>query len=188
MRKIFLDIGGWTGVSAEFFRNTHPQGREFEIFTFECDKRNIEIIKKKNIPVILIEKAAWVYDGTVNFYPANAGTKAGGTMYPAKKTGHVDRNKFYKVPCIDIAKFVKQFEGCYIVMKLNVEGAEYNIIPHLWESGLTHIIDKFYIQWHWDKIGLTKAEHERIASMIVWFPWKAQMNANKFKEEFLKTL
>jgi FkbM family methyltransferase len=188
MRKIFLDIGGWTGVSAEFFRNTHPRGKEFEIFTFECDKRNIETIRKKNLPITLIPKAAWVYDGDVNFYYPTGGTKAGGTMYPEKKTGHIDSQKYYSVECIDIAKFIRQFEGCYIIMKLNCEGAEYHIIPHLWEEGLSDKIDKYYIQWHCDKIGLTKKEHERIAGMINWFPWKAQMRSNDFKEEFLKTI
>ena len=109
-------------------------------------------------------------------------------MYPEKITGHVNRNTHYKVPCIDIAKFVEQFKGSYIVMKLNVEGAEYNIIPHLKNEGLIDWISKFYVQWHWDKIGITKAEHERIAGMITWYPWKAQMNAKNFKEEFLKTI
>jgi len=187
-RKIFIDIGGWNGVSAEFFRNTHPQGKEFEIYIFECDHRNIDVIKKKNLPVTLIEKAAWITNGMVKFYYANAGTKAGGTLYPTKKTGHVNRNNFYIVPCIDIVEFIRQFAGCYIIMKLNCEGAEYDIIPHLKNAGMLSMINKFYVQWHWDKIGLSKERHNEVAGMINSHPWDCQFNAKKFKEKFMATI
>ena len=82
MRKIFLDIGGWTGKSAEFFIKTHPQGSDFEIFTFECDRRNIETIKSKKLPITLIEKAAWSSNGKIKYYWGN---DDGGTMYSTKK-------------------------------------------------------------------------------------------------------
>jgi FkbM family methyltransferase len=189
MRNIFIDIGGWTGVSVEFFLATHPRAREFDIFTFECDRRNIEVIERKNLPITLVKKGVWSCNGKVRFYYANGGTKAGGTMYPGKKTGHVSRDKYYDVQCIDIAEFIRFFdEGDYIIMKLNCEGAEYEIIPRLAEEGLLSRVSKWYIQWHWDKIGLSREDHNRISGMIKWFPWKAQMNAKNFKEEFLKTI
>jgi len=185
--KAFIDIGGWNGVSAEFFLKNHPQASKFEIFTFECDKRNIEIIKKKKLPITLIEKAAWIYNGKVKFHFAHAGTRAGGTMYPAKKTGHVTKD-FYEVECIDIAEFVSQFTDSYIIMKLNCEGAEYNIVSRLMETGLLPRINKWFVQWHWDKIGMRHDEHYRIASMIESYAWDCQFNGSKFKQYFLQAL
>ena len=86
MRKIFIDIGGWDGTSAEFFRKTHDLGEEFEIFTFECDKNNIEKIKKRNVRTYLIEKAAWSSDGKIKYYYGN---NDGGTLYSSKTTGNI---------------------------------------------------------------------------------------------------
>ena len=183
--KRFLDIGAWTGASVEFFLKNHPQAKEFEVISFECDRRNIEAIKKKHLPITLVEKAAWTYDGKVRFYPGLGPTKAGGTMYATKITGGVTDKVFYDVDCVDIARYL---DADYTIMKINAEGAEYDIIRYLYERGLLHKINKFYVQWHWDKIGLSKARHDEISGMIDWSPWNAQFNQNKFKNEFLKTL
>lgn len=183
--KLFIDIGAWNGASAEFFLKTHPQAKEFDIISFECDRRNIETFKKKKLPVTLIEKAAWVHDGTITFYPGMGSTKAGGSVYSSKTTGGVNNKIHYEVECVDIAKYL---DADYIIMKLNCEGSEYEIIPYLYDMGLLHKINKFYVQWHWDKIGLSKAAHDQVAGMIYWHPWNAQFNQTKFKNEFLKTL
>lgn len=90
--------------------------------------------------------------------------------------------------CMDIAEFIKQFEGAYIIMKMNCEGAEYDIIPHMAGCDVLSWIDKFYIQWHWDKIGLSRFNHDIISGMVTSYAWNAQFNADKFKNEFLKTL
>jgi FkbM family methyltransferase len=189
MRKIFIDIGGWTGVSAEFFLKNHPKANEFDIFTFECDKKNIEIIQKKNLPITLIKKAVWSRNGKIKFYFSNGGTKAGGTIYSSKKTGHIDDSNYYEVECIDIAEFIRFFnEDDYIIMKLNCEGAEYEIIPRLKDEGLLHWINKWYVQWHWDKIGISKEKHDQVARMIKSYNWECQFNASRFKNYFFQTL
>jgi len=179
----FLDIGAWNGASAEFFLKNHPQAKDFEIISFECDKRNIEAIKKKHLPITLVEKAAWIFDGKVKFYPGLGPTKAGGTMYADKKTGGVNNKVFQEVECVDIARYLS---ADYVIIKLNAEGAEYDIIPYLCDSGLR--VDKWFVQWHWDKIGLSKARHDEVSRMINWSPWNAQFNQSKFVKDFLKAL
>jgi FkbM family methyltransferase len=183
--KRFLDIGAWTGASAEFFLRNHPQAKDFEIISFECDRRNIEVIKRKHLPITLIEKAAWIYNGLIKFYPGNGPTKAGGTLYPYKTSGGVSDKVFYNVGCVDIARYL---DGDYTILKLNCEGAEYDIISYLYGCGLLHKVDKWFVQWHWDKIGVSKARHDEVSGMIDWSPWNAQFNQNKFVKEFLKTI
>jgi len=179
--KAFIDIGGWKGVSTEFFLKYHPQGREFNTFIFEPDMRLVKVIQAKGLNVI--PKAAWINSGTVKFYPATGGTGAGGSVYGNKKTGHVNPKIFTSVECVDIRIFIESLNAEYVVVKMNCEGAEYNLIPHL--QGVK--VDKWYVQWHWDKIGLSKADHERISSMIKWHPWEVQFNSERFKKEFIKS-
>jgi len=183
--KRFLDIGAWTGASAEFFLRNHPKAKDFEVISFECDKRNIEVIKKKHLPITLVEKAAWVHDGTIRFYPGLGPTKAGGTVYAGKKTGGVNGKVFQEVECVDITRYL---DADYTIVKINAEGAEYDIIPYLYECGLLHKVNKWYVQWHWDKIGISKQRHDEVGNMINWSPWNAQFNHSKFVKEFLKSL
>lgn len=191
VRRIFLDVGGWTGASAIFFRKYHPSGYDFEIFTFECDKKNIEIIKSKKLPIMLIEKAVWSYNGKVKFYYSGSHTQAGGTMYAHKTTGGIKPTNYYEVECIDIAEFIRDnfSSNDDIIMKLNCEGAEYEIITHLNKHNLINRISKWYVQWHWHKINMSVLEHNRISNMIPgWHEWDCQCNEATFKTKFIKSL
>lgn len=178
--KVFIDIGGWTGISTEFFLRNHPC-KDFKHFIFEPDYRHVQTLKKKGLNVI--PKAAWTYNGKVKYYFPTKGTLAGGSLYSTKKTGSINPANFYEADCIDIREFILNLNADYIVVKLNCEGAEYDIIPHL--KGVK--IDKWYVQWHWDKIGLSEAKHNEVSVMIKWHPWEAQFKSERFKKEFIKT-
>ena len=183
--NVFIDIGAWDGTSAEFFLRTHPQARSFNIYSFECDKRNIQTIIKKRLPVFLIEGAAWVKNGIAKYYYGN---DDGGTLYKSKKTGNINPNNFYEVPCFDIAEFIKTkfIKTDNIIIKLNCEGAEYGIIPHLKKAGLIDWIDKWFVQWHYRKIGMTEADHNNVVKMIPGFcEWNCQCLEQEFKPIFL---
>lgn len=191
IRRIFLDIGGWNGASAVFFRKYHPRGSEFEIFTFECDKKNIETIKKRQLPITLIEMAAWVYTGAIDFYYSGSHTQAGGTLYSQKKTGGISPGKYYKVPCLDLAEFIKlNFKKeDEIIIKMNCEGAEYDIINHMFKNDLITWVNKWYVQWHWDKINMSVLEHNRICNMLPeWHEWDCQCHEDTFKTKFQNSL
>jgi FkbM family methyltransferase len=191
MRKIFLDIGGWNGASVEFFLKYHPEAKEFEIYTFECDRKNIIILNNRHLPINLIKKAAWSSDGVVRFYPGGNMPQSGGTLYKEKTTGKVNPNRFYEVESIDLAKFIKNnfTKESYIICKMNCEGAEYELIPHLKKNNLIEWIDKWYVQWHYDKIKMNEEEHLSVVRMLPDYnEWDCQCNEKVFKNVFLKSL
>jgi len=163
MRNIFLDIGAGPGTSAEYFLRSH---KDFEVYSFECDRRNIQSILKKKLKIHLVPCAAWKADGTKKYYPAN--TRGGGTLYKNKKTGGINRNKFYNVTVVDLARYIKVnfSDEDYIIAKMNCEGAEYVLIPHLEKNGLISWIDEWFVNWHYNKIGMSREEHDRIVKMI----------------------
>lgn len=188
MRKIFLDIGGWNGKSSIFFRENHPEGDSFEIFMFECDKQNIESIKSKNLKITLIEKAAWCFNKKVKYYYGN---NDGGSLYSTKKTGKINPKNFYEVDAIDLAEFIiNNFnKDDYIIIKMNCEGAEYELIPHLQKNNIIDWINKWYIQWHWSKIGLDELTHNNIKKLIPKsFEWECQTNEQLFITKFKQSL
>ena len=191
MRKIFLDIGGWNGASAVFFRKHHPQGAEFEIFTFEPDKGNIASIMAKNLPVTLIPKSAWSSTGKMRFYPGGAMPGSGGTMYSQKTTGNVNPNKYYEVDTIDLGAFITDnFKKTdFIILKMNCEGCEYEIIPHLARLDLISWIDKWYVQWHWEKLKMSATDHIKVFNLTPeHYEWDCQCHESSFKTKFLESL
>ena len=175
-KKIFLDIGAWRGSSAQFWREHHPQGAEFEIHCFECDAANVGILreldKTKSLGLTIEPAAAWINDKPQRFY---YGKNDGGTMFSSKTTGGIDPSKFREVPSIDLAKYIREYclEGVeFLAVKMNCEGAEYPLIRYLNAEGLIDKVDRWYIQWHWKKIGMPEEEHKIVSSMVPeYFQW-----------------
>jgi FkbM family methyltransferase len=81
--------------------------------------------------------AAWVFDGDVLF--AADGTRSHIAERPAENVS--------TVPCIDLAAFVAQFEEP-VVLKLDCEWAEYELVPHLVQTGAWENVSTWLIEWH----------------------------------------
>ena len=183
MRKIFLDCGAWNGCSTNFFRANHPEGKDFEVFCFDPLPENIESLNKLK-DVTVIPKAVWWFPTTMRFYK---GLSQSGSCYKEKRTGEVDPNDWIEVDAISLSDFIEgNFKReDYIICKLNIEGAEYKVIHQLHHKGVLSWIDKLYVQWHWDKVGVDKQLHEEIKNLVKWYPWNAMTNK---VEEFKSTL
>lgn len=169
-RKIFIDLGVMDGRSINHFRQHHPEAQEFKIFGFECNPENI--LNLKVVDYTLIDKAAWTYDGAVRFY---TGAPAGSSLISSKISAGISPDVYIDAPCVDFAKWMRENlnEDDYIIIKANIEGAEYGLIEHLHEQALIGWVDKWFMCWHWHKIGMTKEEHDRIEAMIPkWLDWK----------------
>lgn len=94
-----------------------------------------------NCEIILERKAAWVKDGTVGFIVANLG-------------GHIEDGA-EKVECIDLARFIlDQPEGEEIVLKIDAEGAEYALVPHLVRHNADLRLKLARIEWHCEFCGI----------------------------------
>jgi len=127
-KQIFLDCGAYTGISIDFFNKYYPNAISFEKHSFECLPDNIKELKKRN--TIVHEYAAWSSNGTHKLY---TGLHESGSLYKEKTTGNLNPNNYIIVKTIDLAQFIiNNFKkDDYIIIKLNIEGAEYEVIPHL---------------------------------------------------------
>lgn len=168
--EIFFDIGAHKGESCDLFLKAKPN---FRVLCFEPDPRNQKIILQKGYD--LIKGCAWTYDGTIKLY---TGLPESNSVYSSKTTGGINKNRFIWVKCFDLAKFIRKDD--YTIIKMNCEGAEYDLIPHLKNSGVLGWVNEWYVQWHWHKIGLSKEKHDKISGMIESKPWYAMM-PKKFK-------
>ena len=87
---------------------------------------------------VLSPKAAWTYDGWIGYEPAaqrSALVQTGGTP----------------VECFDFAEFLvamgSELEDD-LVVKMDIEGAEYELLDYLHEGGQDAGIDLLLVEWH----------------------------------------
>lgn len=85
------------------------------------------------VQCIFTRKAAWTYDGNVEFRVAE---NASGVEYGQPY-----------VACFDLAKFVLR-QGGVDVLKLDVEGAEYPLLEHLINTGADEHVGLILVEWH----------------------------------------
>lgn len=191
MRRIFIDLGAHIGESAKFFRKHHPEGNTFEVFCFEPEPGNIEILEQlKDVwNLRIIPKAASYYNSTAKLY---TGMSESGSLYQEKRTGGLDGETHVIVETIDFIEWLNELVSSDYVpeiwLKMNIEGEEYEIIPRMHEFGLLKFVHRFYINWHWKKIGVPKELHDRIKAMIPedkifrWWAMFGEDNIQWFKD------
>jgi len=182
MDKIFIDGGGHNSCSARIFRKKYDKDCEYHIFSFEPEESFHKYYI--NIPNhTLIKKAIWTEDGTLEFWPDTEIRKAGGSLI--KKVGnHRHPKKPITVETIDFTKWIlENFSRTDIIdVKMDIEGAEYKVIPDMVRRGSFKIINKFFIEWHYYKIDMPEEKHKEIFRMVPVIKrntWPGVENAEK---------
>jgi FkbM family methyltransferase len=152
-RKVFIDIGGHIGETIRQFCKQVADHDEYEIYSFEPDPRSYKILDSvlygmKNLTTI--NACLGAGDGMVDFYCGGVNYGEGSTAIENKQTGGVDYDSPVKVECIDFGRWLKENikPEDYVVVKMNIEGGEYDLMELLLDRNLTGLIDKAYIQLH----------------------------------------
>jgi len=167
MKKVFIDLGANDGCSVELFLNNIDHSNEFEIHSFECNPHLIEVYKKKFPNFKIHNKGASTYDGKSKFY---LGNKLASSLRTDKTTGNINYDKPIIIDVVDISKFIIDnfSQNDYIIVKMDIEGAEYDILPKMLNKGLFDgYIDELYGEWHYNKLlNVTREFHDELISNL----------------------
>lgn len=90
-------------------------------------------------------------EGTVAFYEDTANLGQGSSLLPDKR---INNRRETVVPCLDIDYYFQTYvDPTYkLILKIDIEGEEYEILEHLLENGfLVDRVIKLYVEWHWHK-------------------------------------
>jgi FkbM family methyltransferase len=155
--KIFLDLGTHKGEGLlEFFQLGIIDG-SYEVHTFEAcpDLNSLEEIieKSKNInnfpkSINFYNKAVWISDGIIKFNNrrdhASHIEDTGFSYFQSEE----DYNTI-DIESIDIAKFIDKLpENSEIVCKMDIEGAEFEVLRHLINTNSINRINKLFVEFH----------------------------------------
>jgi FkbM family methyltransferase len=171
-RKFFIDCGGHNGSSVRKFRNEIDRNNQFDIFTFEPNpefSHHYSQFLRHN----LLPYAVWIEDGEQNFFLDHEDGD-GSTLIREKLTkeeggiGQLDKDSPLRVKSIDLSSWLRRNfkKNDYIIVKLDIEGAEYKVLDKLCQDGTINYINQLFIEWHWFKIGVPESTHQTLVKKI----------------------
>lgn len=85
--------------------------------------------------VVTSRRAAWTHNGEVGLSLQGDCT-------------HVDLDEKQRAKAFDLAAWIRTLPQARIVLKVDVEGAEYVLLPHLIDQGLMDRFSHVLVEWH----------------------------------------
>ena len=164
--KILIDCGTHLGEGMEKMIKHYSIDDTWKIFTFEPNTDSYRQVITKDFGlknIAFANKAVWITDGTVSFHaetPPNS-EKSDGTGssivdtkdWSPKNPGNSGVGEFnntYQVSCINLSKFIKEnfLKEDFIVLKLDIEGAEFEVLKDMIDTGSIKYVDELYVEFH----------------------------------------
>ncbi len=142
-RPVILDVGSNIGISVLFFKHLYPEAR---ITAFEPDPRaysvlqaNVELNHLQDVR--LVNKAAYNRTGVIEWHYSSAHADSLSMSAVPRET----LPDTVLIPCARLSEYV---DGPVDFLKLDVEGAEGEVLEELHESGKIQLIREMAIEFH----------------------------------------
>ncbi|KAG1371507.1 hypothetical protein COCNU_16G006010 [Cocos nucifera] len=165
-RYVYVDVGARSYGSSigSWFRKQYPkQNHTFEIYAIEADPAfHDEYAAKKNVN--LLPFAAWVRNETLAFevnhdpeqhdVEKEKGGRGMGRIRPVTGVSEgVSSGEVHTIHGFDFAEWLKRTasESDFVVMKMDVEGTEFDLVPRLFKTGAICLIDELFLECHYNR-------------------------------------
>ncbi|XVF46167.1 hypothetical protein PTKIN_Ptkin03bG0005100 [Pterospermum kingtungense] len=161
-KYVYIDVGARSYGSSigSWFKKQYPkQNKSFEIYAIEADKAFHEEYKMKK-SVKLLPYAAWIRNETLFFeitrdpqkQDAMQKSRGMGRIHPVQSSVNYVKD-VDKIQGFDLANWLKSVvsDRDFVVMKMDVEGAEFHLIPRLIETGAICLIDEVFLECHYNR-------------------------------------
>jgi FkbM family methyltransferase len=149
MKKIFLDCGTHYGEGLNNFINQYSIDNTWEVYSFEPNKhlwqQHFDNNPHENIKYI--NKAIYTHNNIITFNIAYPNTDAS-SIY----SEHIGTNLYESVEilCIDLSGFILEnfSPNDFIVVKMDIEGAEYEVLRKMIDDKSLNYINDLYVEFH----------------------------------------
>ncbi|GAV58659.1 Methyltransf_21 domain-containing protein [Cephalotus follicularis] len=162
-RYIYVDVGArsYSSSIVSWFKKQYPkQNKTFRIYAIEADKAFHNEYRGKKA-VTLLPYAAWIRNETLFFEITRRDNPSKKEMGKGRGMGRIhtvqssatyvdDVDKIYG---FDFAGWLKSVvkERDFVVVKMDVEGTEFHLIPRLIETGAICLIDEIFLECHYNR-------------------------------------
>jgi FkbM family methyltransferase len=170
MRHAFVDLGANVGaISLDFARNNPNH----DIYCVEANEGLIGQINQKAFEArrtfVTMWSAAWIYDGVVDLFQSTA--HAAATIVPGKVEHdpwpQIDYRSPTAIPCFDFSRWLLRTFRVEddVTLKMDVEGAEYEILEKMFADRSILLVRKLICEWHYDRYpGISSERHHTVRS------------------------
>lgn len=168
MRKIFIDCGSYDGCSVRKFDDLYDKQNEYEFHCFEGNP-NLFIWHPVNDRCVFNRNIVCGSSDPVEFYIHDV--SGGSTISKEKHKGYIEKyntpSHILKYNPVVLSSYIKEnfCKEDYIVLKVDIEGAEFEVLENLTEEGCLDYINKIFIEWHIDN----RTDHENPEKFIETF-------------------
>lgn len=166
--SIVIDCGANVGHITSYLSLTGAT-----IYAFEPDPIAFKILKekfgnKKNITCI--NKGVWDKNTMLKIYRHQEMLKetdftVSSSIVPEKK--NVSNQSATEIEVIDLPGFIQTFNKKIDLIKMDIEGAEIEILNKIISTGAQNLFKKMYVETHETKIHSQKEELEQIKKQLI---------------------
>ena len=160
-RFVFIDAGtrdplGKDSAEKHFNRTSLFKSHAFKIYGFEADSAYYQKIEQaapffKPHDIELVPFAVWIENTTLTLSGkmGQLNSTATTTLQNDKK----EEKTTISTPAIDFSEWVLKHitPTDFVILKMDIEEAEYAIIPHMIASGAICLIDEIFIEIHFNR-------------------------------------
>ena len=152
---VFFDFGANVGLVTDIVNSLSIDKK---IFAFEPADVNFRILENKfgnNEKIKLEDKAVWINDGRISFSLGTKNTHTNSKITKIINDRGYDEKKYiksYEVDCIDVHQYINKLNSNkkdhYVVVKMDIEGAEYDVLAHMIEKNTIANVDLLLVEFH----------------------------------------
>ncbi|MEZ4793278.1 MAG: FkbM family methyltransferase [Gelidibacter sp.] len=157
-KRLFIDCGSNVGQGYEYFR-TYFTPESYDVVMIEPNPNCMQIIKEKfsaQKNVEFIEAAAWIDYNPLYFYGLVEDERGKTTDGGSVITDHnsimyeVDKRSGIQVSAISLSDLIIEKAKTYhqIVIKMDIESAEYEVLADILKTDAKKYISYMYIEFH----------------------------------------
>lgn len=174
MRKVFVDCGTNLGVVLNRFINELP---DHDFYAFEPNKELMPSIHQqveradRSPRVEISPSAVWTHDGTIDLFLGHheSSTVMPGKRVPPMYDQQIDYSSPVSVQATDFSAWLRRTVAPddHVVVKMDIEGAEYPVLTKLVADGTINLISVLYIEWHYDRFpAMSRADHDQLVAAV----------------------
>jgi len=167
IKHVFIDLGANNGDSIKMFLKTESysvsetikglivENKTWVIYAVEANPYFNEMLKETKINFenlghifyLLSETAASTKNEKVLFYLDPNGKRLGSSLFSVHPD--VQSGQIVTVNGIDVSDILKNYSfDDEIVMKVDIEGGEYMLLPHLIKTQAIKLVDRIVVEFH----------------------------------------